>query len=126
MQLAKTVKRGFSLLEVGLAFLLIGLIGGILILLFARLFGLSRTSDQKLYASTQLDGVAQIFRLRAKQNWPSSVSVNDVPIEEFVYDVEDLGTGRVPGPPVAQERPWTEMVGRSFFDAPRCLAPICL
>lgn len=83
--------RGFSLLEVGLGLLLLTAVGGLLILFFARMFGVSAHGDAHLYAATQLDGVTQVFRIRAKQNWPTPVDIRNAPLEDNFYDVEDLG-----------------------------------
>lgn len=87
----KKPEQGLTLLEMVLAFFILATVSAFLFATYTRMFAFSRKGEEGLIVATHLEAVGQVFRQRAKQTWPSSVSLSNAPIDEYVYSVEDLG-----------------------------------
>lgn len=83
-------KRGLTILEVGLALVLLALIGGSTLLVMASLFGGTTKLEGDQVAAVELETLSETFRLRAESDWPNDVSATGT-IAEYTYVVEDQG-----------------------------------
>ncbi len=84
-------RRGFSLLEAGIAFVLILGILASMLLFFSSLFGRHQRAEVQQDAVSALEAVSAIFRERARSLWPAPVSVGRDEYSGYAYHVDDLG-----------------------------------
>lgn len=87
----KTIRSGFTLVEAMVCFLLLAVVGGSAVVLLTGLFADNRGLDERHSAAIAFESLGEVFRERAKSDWPNSVSVSGGDIDGYVYDVDDRG-----------------------------------
>lgn len=87
----KACRSGFTLVEAMVCFLLLAMVGGSAVVLLAGLFADNRGVDERHSAAIAFESLGEVFRERAKESWPTSVSVTGGDLDGYLYDVDDQG-----------------------------------